>query len=267
MDEIKVGLHNWMPMDVSAHGAKIDSLIAVIHWFMALLFIGWGAFFIYCLFKFRTRPGHVATYAPIKGIFTKYIEVAVVVVEVFLLFGLSTPVWLAYKNQAPDEKNALRVHVAAQQFAWNFHYAGKDKVMGETGAQWLSDNPVGLNMESKGANDDVVSVNVFHFPVNTDIILDITSRDVIHSFNIPTMRVKQDAIPGQSIPIWFKGVETGHYEIACAQLCGVGHTTMRGDVFIDTPEQFAKWQAENQQVPEEAPAEAPPTAAQPKEQK
>src|SRR6476619_2963067 len=127
MDEIKVGLHNGLPIDVSAHADRIDYLIAVTRWFMALLFVGWGVFFVYCLFKFRTRPGHVATYAPIKGIFTKYIEAAVVVVEVFLLFGLSTPVWLAYKNQAPDEKTAMRIHVAAQQFAWNFHYSGKDK--------------------------------------------------------------------------------------------------------------------------------------------
>src|SRR5438034_528498 len=120
MDEIKTGLqHFWsMPMDVSVHGAQIDSLIAVLHWFLAILFVGWGAFFVWCLVKFRARPGHVATYAPIKGIFTKYIEVAVVVVEVFLLFGLSTPVWLAYKTHVPSEAEALHVRVTGQQFAW-----------------------------------------------------------------------------------------------------------------------------------------------------
>ena len=265
MDETKYGY--WLPMDVSVHGAQIDSLMRVLHFFMAILFIGWGAFFIYCLIKFRARPGHVATYAPIKAVFTKYLEVGIVIVEVFLLFGLSTPVWFAYKKHPPTDQEALHVHVAAQQFAWNLHYAGKDGKFGATGPEFLGDNPVGLNMDSEGAKDDIVSVNVFHIPVNKPVILDLASRDVIHSFNIPVMRVKQDAIPGQNIPIWFQAKETGHFEIACAQLCGVGHTTMRGDVFIDSPEDFAKWQAENQQVPDEAPATTPPTAEHPKEQK
>ena len=265
MDETKYGY--WLPMDVSVHGAAIDSLMFILHVFMAILFVGWGAFFVYCLVKYRARPGHAATYAPVKAIFTKYLEVAIVVIEIILLVGLSTPVWYAYKNHPPAEKDALHVRVAGQQFAWNFHYSGKDGKFGESGAQWLGDNPVGLNNDSEGAKDDVVSVNVFHIPVNKPVILDISARDVIHSFNIPVMRVKQDAIPGQVIPIWFQATQTGHFELGCAQLCGVGHTTMRGDVFIDTPEEFAKWQAENQQVPDEAPAQTPPTAAQPKEQK
>ena len=86
MDETKYGW--WLPMDVSTHGAKIDQLIAVLHWFMLLLFVGWGAFFVYCLIKYRAREGHAAIYAPVKAIATKYIEAAVVVVEVFLLFAL-----------------------------------------------------------------------------------------------------------------------------------------------------------------------------------
>src|SRR5438309_7722128 len=124
MDEIKTGLQHWwswsLPMDVSVHGAAIDQLISVMHWFMAILFVGWGGFFIWCLVKFRARPGHVATYAPIKAVFTKYVEVGVVVIEVFLLFALSTPVWFAYKLHPPTEADALHVHVTGQQFAWNF---------------------------------------------------------------------------------------------------------------------------------------------------
>src|SRR5437660_12382550 len=103
MDEKVYGW--WLPPDISTHGAKIDNLMAVVHWFMLLLFVGWGIFFVYCLVKFRARPGHVATYNPVKAVFTKYIEAAVVVVEVFLLFGLSTPVWFKYKGRPASDKD------------------------------------------------------------------------------------------------------------------------------------------------------------------
>jgi cytochrome c oxidase subunit 2 len=81
---------------------------------------------------------------------------------------------------------------------------------------------------------------------------------VIHSFNVPVLRVKQDTIPGQQIPVWFEATQPGHFELACAQLCGLGHYRMRGDVLIDTPEEFAKWEAENAPPPQEAPAAAAP---------
>jgi cytochrome c oxidase subunit II len=257
MDESKYGW--WLPPDVSTHGPQIDSLIGALHWFMVLLFVGWGIFFVYCLVKFRARSGHRATYEPIKGVFTKYLEAAVVVVEVFLLFGLSTPVWLAYKTRPPSEAEAMKVRVVAEQFAWNFHYPGKDGKFGKTDASMMSgENPLGQDLEDPDGKDDIVSVNNLHLLANKPIILTVTSKDVIHSFNIPVMRVKQDTIPGQKVPIWWTAKDTGHFEIACAQLCGLGHYRMRGDVFVDSPEDYAKWEAENAPPPPEEPAaEAP----------
>jgi cytochrome c oxidase subunit II len=253
----------WLPPDVSVHGAKIDQLMSVLHWFMALLFIGWGVFFVYCLFRFRARPGHTALYTPVKAVATKYIEAFVLVVEVFLLFALSTPVWLAYKNNVPDASKALRVRMVAEQFAWNFQYPGKDGKFGKTDASQISgDNPLGLDPEDAAGKDDLVTVNQLHIPVRTAMIVDISSKDVIHSFNVPVLRVKQDTIPGQQIPVWFEATQTGHFELACAQLCGLGHYRMRGDVLIETPEEFAKWEAENAPPPQE-----PPAAAAPEEKK
>ena len=259
MDETKYGW--WLPMDVSTHGASIDKLILVLHWFMLLLFVGWGIFFVYCLVKFRAREGHKALYEPIKASFTKYLEGGIVVFEIILLFGLSTPVWLAYKNQPPPDDKALHVQLVAEQFAWNFHYPGKDGKFGRTDVSLISgDNPVGIDPEDKAGKDDILSLNQFHIPVHKPVIVEITSKDVIHSFNIPVLRVKQDTIPGQRIPIWFEATETGHFELACAQLCGLGHYRMRADVLIDSPEDYAKWEAENAPPPAEEPAAAAPEA-------
>src|SRR5437764_1337128 len=158
MDETKYGF--WLPVDVSSHGAQIDNLIAVLHWFMLLLFVGWGIFFVYCLVKFRARPGRTAVYSPVKGIATKYIEAFVVVIEVFLLFGLSTPVWLAYKNNVPDAAKALHVRLVAEQFAWNFQYPGKDGKFGKADASLISgDNPLGIDPEDPSGKDDIIAVN------------------------------------------------------------------------------------------------------------
>ena len=257
MDEKVYGW--WLPPDISVHGAKIDQLISVLHWFMLLLFIGWGAFFIYCLVRFRARPGHTAMYTPIKAIATKYIEGFVVVVEVFLLFGLSTPVWLAYKNNMPDASKALHVKVVAEQFAWNFHYPGKDGKFGKTSESLIGgDNPLGLDPEDAPGKDDLTTVNQLHVPVHKPVIMEVSSKDVIHSFNIPVLRVKQDTIPGQLIPIWFEATQTGHFELACAQLCGLGHYRMRADVLVDSPEDYAKWEADNAPPPAEPAAAAAP---------
>ncbi|MBI4374517.1 MAG: cytochrome c oxidase subunit II, partial [Deltaproteobacteria bacterium] len=101
--------------------------------------------------------------------------------------------------------------------------------------------------------DDIVSVNQLHFPVGKPVIARISSTDVIHSFTIPVLRVKQDAVPGMVTPVWFQATGTGQYEVGCAQLCGVGHTLMRGFVSIDTPEEFETWINSEQGFGQEVP--------------
>ena len=129
------------------------------------------------------------------------------------------------------------------------------------------DNPLGLDADDPDGKDDITTVNQLHFPVGKDVIVQISSKDVIHSFNIPVLRVKQDAVPGARIPIWFKATQPGHFELACAQLCGLGHYRMRADVLIDTPEEYAKWQAENAPPPAEPATSAAPDNQQPAPQK
>lgn len=236
-------LYGWgLPFDASVHGAGIDRLIYIIHIFMAVLFIGWFIYLLTALFKFRQRPGHKAVYEGTHSKLTTYLEVGVALFEVVLLLGFSFPLVDFYRNQLPSKENALQVRVIAEQFAWNVHYPGADGVFGKTKPQLMGPgNPVGLDKTDPAAADDVVTINQLHIPVNKPIIVHLTSKDVIHSFSLPVMRVKQDAVPGQEIPVWFEAAKTGKFEIACAQLCGLGHYRMRGFFFVDTPEDFSKW--------------------------
>jgi cytochrome c oxidase subunit 2 len=251
----------WLPIDVSAHGGQIDSLIRVLHWFMLVLFVGWGIYFVWALWKFRARQGHAATYQPVKATISKYLEAGVVVFEAFLLFGLSAPIWAKYKNEPPKESEALTVRVVAEQFAWNFHYAGKDGKFGRTAPEFVApDNLIGLDPNDPAGKDDVVTVNEFHIPVNKPIITQVSSKDVIHSWNIPVLRIKQDTVPGARIPIWFTATQTGKFEIACAQLCGLGHYRMRGEVTIESEKDFQKFLDERAPQPEQPTAQKQPPA-------
>jgi cytochrome c oxidase subunit 2 len=144
------------------------------------------------------------------------------------------------------------VHVVAEQFAWNVHYPGPDGVFGAREIALVDPvtNPLGLKTDDPAARDDIVTMNELHLPVDRPAIVHLTSKDVIHSFALPVMRVKQDVIPGLSIPVWFVPTQTGEYEIACAQLCGIGHYRMRGYLTIHTAEEYAAWLA--QAAPEQA---------------
>ena len=139
------------------------------------------------------------------------------------------------------------IEVAAEQFAWSIRYPGRDGKFGPTKIELVDGtNPVGLDREAQEGKDDILSPNILNVPVNKPIIVNLKAKDVIHNFFLPVMRVKQDAIPGMTIPVWFQATETGKFEIACAQLCGVGHTQMRGFFNVMTQEDFDKWYDEEE---------------------
>ena len=244
-----------LPALASAHGGQIDNLIGWIHVFMLILFVGWGSFIAYTLIRFRRSRNPVANYTGVKSHRSTYVEIGVAVVEGIALFGFAIPLWAARVNRIPAANEALVVQITGEQFAWNIHYAGPDGKFGRTDIKLIDsqENPLGLDRSDPDAKDDVTNLNQLYLPVNKPIIVRLRSKDVIHSFGVPEFRVKQDAIPGFTIPIWFvptittaeMRTKTGNaefqYEIACAQLCGLGHYRMRGFVTVQTAEEFQKW--------------------------
>jgi len=299
-----------LPIDASAHGPALDDLTVIVHWLMALLFIGWGAYFIYTLIRFRQSKNPTANYYGTTSKISTYGEVAVAIIEIVLIVGFAVPLWSQRVDQLPDEKDATVIRVVAEQFAWNAHYPGVDAIFGKTDLKLVSaENPLGIDREDPDARDDIFTINNLNFPVNKPVILYLSSKDVIHSFSLPLFRVKQDAIPGERIPIWFVPTMTtkdiqeqmvwdmptadsvkstniavmetyigtdsvaiankGDFltedimvlfrqagiqqikvsfdvptEIACAQLCGLGHFRMRGSVKSMTQDEYAAWLAE-----------------------
>ncbi|MER3523148.1 MAG: hypothetical protein C4326_03565, partial [Ignavibacteria bacterium] len=193
-----------LPIDASVHGEQIDQIIVILHWLMLVLFVGWGSFFVYSLFRFRKKKNPQADYIGVRSHASSYIEVAVALFEGLLLVGFAIPVWSNVWTKYPAEKDAVVIHVVAEQFAWNIHYPGRDGVFGKRDIKLVtSDNPLGLDRSDPNAKDDITTINQLHIPVGKPILIYLTSKDVIHSFALPLLRVKQDAIPGERIPITF----------------------------------------------------------------
>jgi len=232
-----------LPVNISKHGPQMDNMLGLIHWLMLILFVGWGIFFIYTLIRFRQSKNPIANYTGVKSKFSQYIEGGVVIAEAVLLVAFAIPIWAEIMTEHPDAKAAVTINVVAQQFAWNIHYPGADGIFGRRNIELVDEetNPLGLDREDSSAVDDIVTLNQLYFPVNKPVLINLSSKDVIHSFSLNEMRVKQDAIPGMSIRVSFEALETGKYEIACAQLCGIGHYRMRGFYTIQTEEEFNNW--------------------------
>jgi cytochrome c oxidase subunit 2 len=230
---------------------------------MGALFLGWSAFFIFVLIRFRKRRHPAADHHGVTSGISTHLEFSVVLIEAVLLVGFAIPLWAKRVNDFPPGKEALVVNVVAQQFSFNFHLPGPDGQFGRRDANLVTNsNPVGLDANDPSGKDDIVTLGELHVPVNRPVILELSSKDVIHDFCLPDMRIAADAIPGSRLPMWFTPIKTGTYEAICGQLCGLGHYGMKGTLVVDTPEDYQAWLKERAELAGTQ-AAPPPGAPQP----
>jgi cytochrome c oxidase subunit 2 len=167
-----------------------------------------------------------------------------------LLFAFLTlraeRLWAATRYTGAD-LTAMQVEVTGVQFAWYFRYAGPDGLFGITDPTLVAPadgNPLGLDPTDPHAADDIVSSELV-LPAGRQIDLRLRAQDVIHGFSVPAMRLKQNAVPGQTIHIHFTPTATGTYAILCTQLCGLGHYRMSATLRVVSPDDFAAWLAQH----------------------
>ena len=231
-----------LPPLASEQGANVDRFIFYLHWLMVLLFAGWLVYFVYTLWRFRAARTPRASHEGATSHTTSYIEVAVITFESVLLLFFAIPWWAAAVEKFPAEKDSTVIRVTGRQFNWLGRYPGGD---GEFARQDLklvtADNPLGVDKSDPNAKDDIDVNGEFVVPVNKPVIAQISSLDVIHSFKLPSMRMTQDAIPGMRIPVHFVPTVTNIYQIFCAQLCGNGHSNMKGVFKVVSADEYAKW--------------------------
>jgi cytochrome c oxidase subunit 2 len=235
-----------LPEAASAEAVVLDAVLTDVHWHMLAVFLVWLGIFATALVRFR-EGRHPEPRAHGPRLFWPVVAIgAVVLGDVVLLATRALPAWQARMSSPPaGGVPPLEIRVAAEQFAWQIHYPGPDGRFGRTDAAHISaSNPVGIDRESPDAADDIGLTNVLVLPINRPIVIQLTARDVVHSFTLPQMRVKQDATPGFVTRTWFTPVKEGAWEIHCSQLCGLGHYRMRGEYRVVSREAWDRWIAE-----------------------
>lgn len=232
----------FLPPAASSHAAAIDGMLEHVHLMMLVLFVGWSAYFIWVLVRYRRGRQPQAARAGARGRVAVGIFAGVAIAEAVLLVVSALPLWYERTSARPTDANPVVLRVVAEQFAWNVHYPGADGEFGDTSISLVSPtNPLGLDRASRFGKDDLVLQNEMHLPVNRPVIIQLSSKDVIHSFGVPAMRVKQDAIPGLLSTAWFTPILEGQFDIVCSQLCGLGHYRMRGTIIVESEEAYGRF--------------------------
>jgi cytochrome c oxidase subunit 2 len=214
------GVRIWLPEAVTTTAPEIDRILYLVLWITGIAFVLVQATLLVFLVRYRKQPGRPAHY--IHG--NVLIEIIWTVIPAIILIALafqSQRVWARVRGTPP--RPDLEVEVTGEQFAWNVRYAGPDGAL--------------------GSEDDVTTINQLHLPVNRAVLFHLKSKDVIHSFFVPQFRLKQDAVPGITGRMWVTATKPGRFEIACAELCGLGHYRMRGFLVLEPEDAFQAWLA------------------------
>ena len=231
----------WLPAVASQHGPDVDRLFYSTLLITTIVFAGVHLLLAYAIWQAAAAGARKAVhFSDHHRLELTYTIVPAIGLAIMVTMG--GVVWA--KIHRPVPADALEIDYRGEQFAWLARYPGPDGKFGQVDPRAIDQrrNPMGLVRTDPAAADDIVSREL-HFVVNRAMRVGLRSTGVIHSFYIPAMRVKQDAMPGQTITIWFVPTKTGKFEVACAELCGLGHYAMRGNVVVESQQEFDAWLA------------------------
>jgi cytochrome c oxidase subunit 2 len=229
----------WAPPNVTVGGREIDFILNIIFWLTAIVFVLTQVVFVYYLVRYRRRPGSKAYYS--HG--NNFLEIIWTTTPVLIFLGLaiySNRVWSDLHRDPPPD--AIQVNISSFQFGWEMRYPGADNQLGKIEVDKISnENKFGVSADDPHGKDDFVSSELV-IPYGKPVHILLNARDVIHSFYVPAFRLYQDAVPGRTISwVWFEVERPGNFELACSQLCGIGHFNMKAPIRVVSPEEYAKW--------------------------
>lgn len=244
----------WLPALASSSGGGIDHQIALNLILLGVIFVATQMALGLFLWKYREGkdPGAVSTGQPNASVELAWLTLAAVLflglnVAGAVLSGEQKDAYNEKQHDVSSEKDRIFVDVYAVQFRWYFHYAGADGKQGITKPELVDPaegNPLGLDHSDPAAADDIISTSLV-LPAGRDVQLDLHAQDVIHSFFVPGLRLKQDAVPGQNIWVHIAPMSAGTYDIACAQLCGMGHYQMNAQLKVVPEAEYKAWLAQS----------------------
>lgn len=215
-----------LPENVATFGEDVDALFYLILVITGIAFFAVQITLVWFVIRYRHREGQPARYT--HG--SNRIEVIWTIVPALILVVIalmSQKAWAHVRLDFPKDPYVVQLEPA--QFQWDIRYPGLDGKFGN--------------------DDDYMTVNKLRVPFGRPIVVEMTSKDVLHSFFLPEFRVKQDVLPGMTTKVWFEPVRTGKWEIVCAELCGLGHYRMRGEIHVLPEAEFEKWREDKEAGP------------------
>jgi cytochrome c oxidase subunit II len=226
-----------LPPDASAHGPALDHHLLLNLWIiLGLASLAHILLLTGLALRRSTEARHLWT--------IEFLPLAILAI-VFTTLAVKAELLWAARRYTGASHEAMQVEVTGLQFAWYFRYPGPDATFGITRPQLVSapeGNPVGIDPSDTHSADDIVTTELV-LPAGREIDLRLQAQDVIHGFFVPELRLKQNAIPGETIHIHFTPTKPGTYAILCTQLCGLGHYRMNANLRVLPPEEFRAWLA------------------------
>jgi cytochrome c oxidase subunit 2 len=235
-----IGQRWWFPELASVHGKEIDSVFMIVLVVTGIAFVIVQGMLGYFVARYGANGKERAAYwHDNPKVELLLLTSTAIILTLMVVKGRN--VWASIYF-ADKPANAIVVEATAEQFVWNFHYPGNDGAFGRSDVKLISNtNSIGLDRDDPAAKDDIVTQRQMHVPVDRPVIVRLRSKDVIHSFSLTNLRVKQDAVPGMAIESWFTPNKIGKYEIACAELCGLQHYRMKGELTVESEQDYKKW--------------------------
>ena len=212
----------WLPRDISQHGHTIDHLFYFILGLTGVVFVITEVALVWFLWRYDAKSNR----DPIKfshGSHNLEIVWTILPAATLLFIAIYQMRAWAEVKMLPPRNTPPTVEVMARQFEWRLRYPGPDGVI--------------------GTRDDIYHVNDLHVPIDETVLVELKSMDVLHDFFLPHLRIKQDAVPGMNIPVWFTPTEVGQYDLVCAELCGWGHYKMKGRLTVESRKDHDAWLA------------------------
>ncbi|MBI3209729.1 MAG: cupredoxin domain-containing protein [Candidatus Solibacter usitatus] len=233
----------WFPPPISRHAMAFDSLFAANLIAGGIIFLAVQLALGFVIFRYRDR-GQRATFS--TG--STRLEIILISLTAILFLGAvaaSSGLWSAVHFTSMQSSD-LKIETAGKQFAWSFRYPGPDGKFGKTDVRLINDaagNPFGIPDDDAAGKDDIAT-SALRIPAGRPVQLLLHSHDVLHNFFVRELRVKQDLVPGMEIPLRIQADKTGEYEIACSELCGLGHHQMRSVLIVMPAAEFDAWLAQ-----------------------
>jgi cytochrome c oxidase subunit 2 len=234
-------LSPWQPVEIASNWGAMDQMLTITLAITGLVFAAVILFTAWALIRYRHRAGSRAHYQPDS----KRLEWWLMGLTGVGIIAMLAPGLVVYSDFINPPADAMAIDVVGQQWQWSYRFGGDDGKLGLVDVRFISaENPFGIDPDDPNGRDDRLLLGgTLHLPEGQPVKALLRSKDVLHNFYVPQFRAKMDLVPGMVTHFWFTPTRQGSFEILCAELCGVGHYNMRGQVVVASADEFSAWLA------------------------